>query len=185
MSPNSFELNKIAGALLLAGVIAMVSGLIANGLYYGSIAGEPHVVGEEVKRGYQIEVTEDTGAGGEATAADAGPVDIAPFMAKADVEAGKALIKKCTSCHTFDAGGKNGVGPNQFGLVGSPIAHKSDFAYSDALKALHGKKTWTPQELSDFLNNPKKYAPGNKMAFAGMKKPEDRANLIAYLQTLK
>ena len=181
MHPSSFEMNKIAGAILLAGVIAMVSGLIAEGLYKGSISEHEET---EAKRGYTIAGAEMAGEENAAPAAEEKPVDIAPLMAKADAKAGEALIKKCATCHTFDKGGKNGVGPNQWGLVGSHFAHKDDYSYSDALKALH-EKVWTAQALSDFLANPKKAIPGNKMSFAGVKNPQDRANLIAYLSMLK
>lgn len=182
MSGGSLEFNKLAGAVLLAGVIAMVCGLVSEGLYSGGGEGEHH--GEEPKRGYSIAVADATPAEGGAPAVEEKPVDIAPFMAKADVKAGEGLIKKCTSCHTFDKGGKNGVGPNQWGLVGSHFAHRDDYTYSAALSAMKDKK-WMAQELSDFLANPKKFIPGNKMSFAGISNPQDRANLIAYLSTLK
>ncbi len=183
MDRQSFEMNKIAGAVLLAGVVAMVAGIGSEILYHGSAAHPGHA---EVKRGYTIEGAETAGAGAEGEAPKEWvPEDIAPFMAKADVAAGEAQIKKCTACHTFDNGGRNGVGPNQWAIYGSDFAHKTDFAYSDALKALHGKKKWGEQELSAFLEAPRKYIPGNKMSFAGIKNPQDRANLIAYLKTLK
>lgn len=175
---GGIEINKIAGAVLLAGVIAMVSGLMAEGLYRGTISEHE----EEGKRGFSIAVTESAGAPG-AEAKEEKPVDIAPLMAKADLKAGEATSKKCTSCHTFDKGGKNGVGPNQYGLVGNHYAHKEDYSYSAALSALKDKH-WGFQELSDFLTNPKKAIPGNKMSFAGIANPQDRANLIAYLNSL-
>lgn len=183
----TMEANKIAGAVFLAGIIAMFAGLLADGLYPG---GESHGAGhEETKRGYTIPGAEafEAGGGGSgetAATADTGPVDIAPFLAAADVAAGEKLIKRCTSCHTFDKGGKDGVGPNNFGIVGAPVGHRAGFNYSEGLLAKKGA-SWTAQNLSDFLANPKAYAPGNKMAFAGLKKPEDRANLIKYLETLK
>lgn len=181
MKPSSFELNKIIGAILLAAIIAVVSGFAAAGLYTGSIGEHEE---KEAKRGYTVAGAEAAGDAGAAPAAEEKPVDIAPLMAKADVAAGEQQVKKCTACHTFDKGGKNGVGPNQWGLVGAHHAHKDDFTYSDAMKAKHDE-VWTEQALSDFLNNPKKAIPGNKMSFAGIKNPQDRANLIAYLKTLK
>lgn len=175
-------MNKIAAAVLLAGIIAMLSGLGSEALYHGGLE---HGHGE-AKRGYTIAGAESAGEGASASAPaeEEKPVDIAPFMAKADAEAGKAIVKRCTSCHSFDKGGKNGVGPNQWGLVGSHFGHKEDYTYSAALAGMKDKK-WDAQTLSDFLANPKKVAPGNKMAFAGIKKPEERASLIAYLSTLK
>lgn len=183
MKPSNFEMNKIIGAILLASIIAMVSGFVAMGLYTGSIA--EHGGHDEEKRGYSIAVAEDTSSEGGEVVEDV-PVDIMPYMANADIEAGKAQIKKCTACHTFEKGGKDGVGPNQWGLFGSIVGHKTDYSYSDAIKELHDKGVhWNEQELSEFLKKPKKFAPGNKMSFAGIKKPEDRANLIAYLKTLR
>jgi cytochrome c len=179
MKDSEFEIYKIAGAVLLAGVIAMVCGLASEGLYGSS----EHGHGKEAKRGFTIAGAETASEGGAPAAAEA-PVDIAPFMAKADAAAGQNIVKKCTSCHTFDKGGKNGVGPNQWGLVGNHFGHEATYSYSPAIAALKDKK-WGPQELSEFLHNPKKFIPGNKMSFAGIKDPQERANLIAYLSTLK
>lgn len=180
MSNSGLEINKIAGAILLAGVIAMVSGLIAEALYTGTIAEEK----PEAKRGYTIAGAENAGSEAAATKEEK-PVDIAPYLAKADVKAGEAESKKCASCHTFTKGGANGVGPNQWDLVGSSWAHKDDYSYSQAIASEKGKKKWDAQTLSDFLANPMKYIPGTKMSFAGIKDPQARANLIAYLSALK
>ena len=174
---SGIELNKIAGAILLAGVVAMVSGFIAEALYTGTIAEEKPETG---KRGYTIAVAE--GASTESGApAEQKPVDILPYLAKANAQAGEAVSKKCASCHTFTKGGANGVGPNQWGLVGSSWAHKDDYSYSQAIASEKGKKKWDFQTLSDFLNSPTQYVPGTKMSFAGVKDPQDRANLIAWL----
>ncbi len=180
MNDSGMEINKIAGAVLLAGIVAMVAGIISEGLYTGSVGDHGH---KEEKRGFTIAGAESAGEGHAGAAVEEAPVDITPLLASADMKAGEALVKKCTSCHTFDKGGKNGVGPNQWGLVGSHFAHQDGFAYSSALSAMKEKK-WGFQELSEFLANPKKYIPGNKMAFAGIKNPQDRANLIAYLNSL-
>ncbi len=182
MSDSGIEINKIAGAILLAGVIAMVTGLASEGLYRGSISGEEEH--HEAKRGYTIEGAESATADAGAPKEEEKPVDIAPFMAKADAKAGEAVSKKCTSCHSFDKGGKNGVGPNQWGLVGSHFGHNESYTYSAAILAMKDKH-WNAQELSEFLTKPAKYIPGNKMSFAGISNPQDRANLIAYLSTLK
>ena len=181
MKPGNFELNKIIGALLLASIVAMVSGFVAMGLYTGSLGEHGHA---EAKRGYTIPGAEEADAAGGAPAAPEAPVDIMPLMASADVAAGQAQLKKCTACHTFEQGGKNGVGPNQWALFGSHFAHNAEYAYSEALKSKHDQM-WNEQSLSEFLANPKKFLPGNKMSFAGIKNPQDRANLIAYLKTLK
>ncbi|MDE3016623.1 MAG: cytochrome c family protein [Pseudomonadota bacterium] len=175
-SRGGIEINKIAGAILLAGVIAMVSGLIAEALYTGTIAEEK----PKEKRGYTIAVAEDAASAASAPKEEK-PVDILPLLAKTDIKAGEAESRKCSACHTFTKGGGNGVGPNQWGLVGNTWAHKSDYSYSQAIASGHGKKKWDFQTLSDFLTAPMKYAPGTKMSFAGVKDPQARANLIAWL----
>lgn len=169
---SGLEMNKIAAGVLVAGLLAMVAGKVADGLY--------HPVHDIEKRGYAIEVAEETGAGGEV--AEEKPENILPLLASADVAAGEALTKRCTSCHTFEQGGANKVGPNLYGIVGAKLAHKGDFSYSDAM-ATHGGN-WDYNSLSAFFKKPKDFVPGTKMAFAGLSKEEDRANLIAYLRTL-
>lgn len=168
---SGLELNKIAASVLLAGLLAMVSGIVAEGLYHGEE--EP-----SEKRGYKVEgAAEDNSAA--STQAEEKPVDITPYLAKADLAQGQQLIGRCQTCHTFPKGGTNGVGPNQYGLVGRKVASADGFNYSDPMKAKGG--TWTFQALSDFLTSPQKAVPGTRMAFAGLKKPEERAALIMYI----
>lgn len=165
---SGIEINKIAASVLLAGLIAMLSGVIAEGLYQED---------DSDKRGYKVEgVAETTQAVAQT---EEKPVDITPYLAKADLAQGQQLIGRCQVCHTFQKGQPSGVGPNQYGLVGRKVASVEGFNYSDALKKKGG--TWTFQDLSDFLNNPQKVVPGTRMAFAGLKKPEDRAALIMYI----
>ncbi|MGE0714178.1 MAG: cytochrome c family protein [Alphaproteobacteria bacterium] len=167
----NMETNKIAGAVLLAGIVAMTSGMIAGMLIH------PHKLKESV---YKVEGVARQEAA--APAAPAAPTPISPLLASADVKAGEAQSKKCAACHTFNQGGPNRVGPNLWNIVGAKHAHAEGFAYSPAMKEKPG--TWDYEEISTFIANPKAYVPGTKMAFAGIPKAEDRAALIAYLRTL-
>lgn len=170
MSPKA---NNIFAALLIAGIVAMLSGFVSHTLYH------PHELEEQA---FPIEVADAPAAGGGAAAAPAEAEPVTDLLAAADPAHGEKLSKVCAACHTFDQGGKNGVGPNLAGIVGSKHAHMGDFAYSDAMKE-HAGETWTVDQLNAFLWNPKKTIPGTKMSYAGMKKPEDRAALIKWLQT--
>lgn len=131
------------------------------------------------KMGYVVEGVEDIVEGGEAAA----PVAIATLLPTADAAKGGEVFKKCASCHTVTQGGANGIGPNLYGTLGEEIGHgKGGYAFSDALSGKGGK--WDFDSMNAWLASPKAFAPGTKMSFAGLSKPEDRANLLVYLNSL-
>lgn len=168
---NNMKFNVIFAALLCAGIIAMLSGFVAKQLSH------PQSLAEDAVK---VEAAESSGGG---AAKIAMPDPILGLIAAADVERGKAVAKACAACHTFDQGGANGVGPNLYGVIGNKKEAHAGYAYSGTLKD-HGGDTWTYLELNKFIWKPKAYDPGTKMAFIGLKKPEDRAALMAYLRTL-
>ncbi|WP_283418897.1 cytochrome c family protein [Sphingopyxis sp. Geo48] len=157
--------NTIAGWVLFAGICAL--GLtIGSGMLFASH--DPH------KPGYPIEDAEG-GEGGGASA-----VPLPNLLAAADVTKGEAVFAKCAACHTINQGGANGIGPNLYATMGEPIGQgKAGFAFSDALKNVGG--TWDFEKMDHWLTSPRKFANGTKMSFAGLSNPEDRANLIVYL----
>ncbi|MBP2300053.1 c-type cytochrome [Azospirillum picis] len=169
----SMEWNKIFGAVLLAGLIAMLTGFAAKVLVHSKPL---------EKSVYAIAAPEGSGAPAGKAAEPTGPAPIAPLLAAADPAAGQKVAKACAACHSFDKGGAAKVGPNLYGIIGGPKGHMQGFAYSDALVKTGG--TWTYDELNKFLYNPKDYAPGTKMTFAGLKKDDERAAVIAYLRSL-
>ncbi len=168
---NNQKFNMIFAALLCAGIVAMLSGFVAHKLV------KPHHLEEDA---VPVEAAEST-AGGGAKVAMAEP--ILGLIAAADIERGKAVTKACAACHNFEKGGPNAVGPNLYDIVGRKKDSYPGFEYSGALEA-QGGDTWTMSELNKFLWKPKAYAAGTKMNFIGVKKPEDRAALIAYLRSL-
>jgi len=161
--------NTIAGWALFSGIVALGLSSVSGQYFKANKDHRPE------KMGYEIEGVV-SGGGAEAE------VPIETLLASADPAKGAEVFKKCTSCHTIDAGGANGIGPNLHGVLGEAIgAGHAGFAFSEALKS-HGGN-WTFQAMNDWLHNPKKFAPGTKMTFAGLSKPEDRANIIAYLNS--
>ena len=168
---DSFELNKVAGAALGALLFAVGSGFVAELIYHPKPAGNA---------GYALPEPQAKAAGGAAPEAKAEPLPIR--LASASADKGQAAAKKCASCHSFEKGGPNKVGPHLWGVVDRQRAHESGFEYSAALKEKGG--TWTYDELDHFLANPKGYVPGTKMAFAGISSPTERADVITYLRSL-
>jgi cytochrome c len=168
---SSLEVNKALAALLTAGIIASGSGVISRMVFHDSVLEEP---------AYPIEVAETTEGGGEAEGGAA--PSLPALLASGSVEQGQTVAKKCVACHSFDQGGANKIGPALWGVLGRDIASHEGFAYSDALSSKEG--AWDYETLSAFVHNPKEWAPGTKMAFAGLNKPEDRANVILYLRSL-
>jgi cytochrome c len=161
--------NTIAGWVLGAGIVALGSSIASN-LYFH--ADKPHHL---EKMGYFIEGAEEGADGGKPA------YDLGTVLAAADPAAGEKLFAKCTACHTMNQGGANGIGPNLYATVGEAIGQgKGGFAFSSALSG-HGGN-WTYENLDAWLTSPKAFANGTKMSFAGLSKPEDRANIIAYMK---
>lgn len=166
---SGIELNKIAASILLASLIAMLVGMASNILYKPKL--------DIATRGYQVEGVTDVADGAPKEEA---PIDIPTLMANANVEEGAKVVKKCISCHSLEKGGSNKIGPNIWDVVDKPIGKKAGFVYSKAMAGLDGN--WDQEHLFHFLHKPSKYLPGTKMAFIGLSKPQDIANLIAFLK---
>ncbi len=165
---DSFEWNKIAGWVLTA-AIAVLGLIIVTGKTFEREAPE--------KPGFNVVAVEEATAAGPAAEAEK---PIAFYLASADPAKGEATFKKCGACHNNAKGGAAGIGPNLYGIVGNVHAHMPGFAYSDAMLAKKGQP-WSWDELNEWIKSPKTYMPGNKMSFAGISKPEERANVLAYL----
>jgi cytochrome c len=173
---DSFEVNKLIGGLLGTVFVVFSIGLISDGLFASPNPEKP---------GYAIEATEpEEGGAAGAPAAEAKP--IAELLAHADPKAGEAIFKKCQACHSGEKGGPNKVGPDLWDIVDRPVAEHEGFSYSAGMKEFSkgGTEHWTYDNLNHFLTSPKNFVKGTAMGFAGLKKDEDRANVIAYLRTL-
>ena len=171
---QNLEKNKIMASLLVAGIVAMLAGFVANLLVH------PDIPSESV---LDIDTSAlETAAPG---AAPAGPEPVLALLADADVARGEALSKACLACHSFEKGGAQKIGPNLWDVVNAKKAHVAGFAYSDVIKDMAAKgEAWTYQNLNAFLWRPNTYAKGTKMSYPGLRKPEDRAAVIAYLRSL-
>lgn len=168
------DLNKIVGAMLVALLVAVGLGKLGNTMF--STHGH-----EEAATAYSVAaLTEDTSGAAEAAVKDAGPQPITPLLAAASSEDGARLFRRCAACHGSDKGGPNKIGPNLWGIVGRQPGTHDGFAYSNTLATMTA--SWDFEALNRFLANPKAFAPGTKMNFTGIPKPEDRANLITFLR---
>ncbi len=167
---DSLLMNKIFGGILGAWLFMLVLSYVVGPTIYAA-----HGPGED-ERAYEIEVTEgESGAGAEEE------VDFALLLATADLAKGERVSKKCLQCHTFEKGGKNGTGPNLWDVVGRQRGTIAGFNYSSSLPG--SGDSWDYEALSSFLENPRGYISGTTMSFAGLRKAEDRANMIAFLRT--
>lgn len=168
---SDLTFNKIAGGVLAAG-LAIFGLREVSGMVFAKHPVE--------KPGYAVAIVED---GGGAAAEEVAP-DWGTVIPIANIEIGKAVSAKCTSCHTFDAGGANGTGPNLYGTMGKQPGTHPGFAYSDGMKTFGAGKVWGWDEMDQFLKAPQKHVPGTKMSFVGLKKQEDRIAMLAYLHSL-
>jgi len=165
---DSFEINKIMGALLFTCLCLLSLNIAAEALFHPAKPAKP---------GFEVVVEEKPAAG----AAAATPEPIEKLLASADISKGENSAKKCAACHTFGKGEPNRVGPNLYGVVGRAKASVAGFNYSAAMKAKGGN--WTFEELNTYLTNPKAMVPGTTMSFAGVPKGSERADVIAYLNS--
>jgi cytochrome c len=158
--------NTIAGWVLGAGIVLLGASLVTGEVFK---AERPDTMG------YPIEGVEEEGEA-------AGELPIAHFLQTADAGRGESSFRKCAACHTIEQGGPNGIGPNLWANMGASIAHVAGYNYSDALRTRGG--TWTWETMSEWLTSPRNFAPGTKMLFAGLGDPQERADLMLYMNQM-
>ncbi len=171
---DSIEVVKIVGALLAVALVVSLSSFITEQVYP-----EP----EAAPHAYAVIPSAEPAEPEAPAAAQPEATGIATLIAAAEPDAGEKLFRKCVICHSPDKDGKRKIGPNLWDVVEGPVAAAEGFAYSNALKEKSGE-TWSYDNLDAFLEKPKDWAPRTKMSFAGLKKPEQRAAVIAYLRSL-
>ncbi len=169
---DGLEWNKFGASVLIAALIAVVVSTVVDAIYYPSFP---------ERNGYEIEVTEDSGSG--KVVAEEKPIEIKALFTAASLESGRKIFsQKCTVCHTIDKGGASKTGPNLWGVLGTKKTSNSTFSkYSKALKSKEGD--WDYESIFAFLHKPKKYAKGTIMSFVGLKKHEQVADVVKYLQS--
>ncbi|MBX9697041.1 MAG: cytochrome c family protein [Alphaproteobacteria bacterium] len=170
---SSFDLNKVMMAILIALILSLLSGIIAEKLV------SPKKLAQN---SFVVEGVEDDASSSSTQTQDDVLEPVAALMVSANVENGQKLAKQCLQCHSFEKGGANKIGPNLWNVVGNKHGHLDGYAYSSSLLKKEGK--WDYENLNHFLYKPKVYSPGTKMSFVGLKKVQDRADIIAYLRTL-
>jgi cytochrome c len=167
---DSFELNKIIAAVLMVALLVIGLGKIADEVFHVKKPKDP---------GYQVEVESQLISETSQAVKVVEKIDIAAVMALGDVASGEKIFKKCAACHSINKGGKNKIGPALYNVVGRAVGGVDNYKYSKALTS-YGKE-WTFEELNGFLIKPSSYLKGTKMSYAGLRKENDRASVIKYL----
>ena len=167
---DSFELNKIIAAILMVALLVIGLGKIADGVFQVKKPKNP---------GYQVEVEKQLASGTTQVTELVEKIDIAAIMALGDITSGEKIFKKCSACHSINKGGKNKIGPALYNVVGRAVGGVDNYKYSKTLTS-YGKE-WTFEELNGFLIKPSSYLKGTKMSYAGLRKENDRASVIKYL----
>jgi cytochrome c len=170
---DSFEYNKITASILVALLMGMAGSLLSDYLVHPQKLEKPAFV---------VEGVEDAPKPGGKGPEEETLKPITPLLVSASAERGQVIAKKCTQCHTFEKGAPNRTGPNLWGIIGAKVAHLADFAYSSGFKEKGG--TWDYEKLNILLHKPRAFVQGTKMSFVGLKNDQERADVIAYLNTL-